>query len=92
MRPLLVAVVSAMLLATTPSPRAQSESLKPELPWVQFHGSDFTRPADSGVDPQIDLDTGQTIQGYSRLWRGIVELPDFRLTDVHREVARDIIA
>ena len=54
---------------------AEEPSLKPGLPWVQFHSPDFTRPAESGVDRQINLDTGRTIDGYSRIWMGLFKPP-----------------
>jgi len=54
---------------------AEEPSLKPGLPWVQFHSPDFTRPAESGVDRQINLDTGRTIDGYSRVWMGLLKPP-----------------
>jgi len=54
---------------------APSDELKPGLPWVQFHSSDFARPAESGVDRKIDLDTGTQIQDYSRVWKGVLKWP-----------------
>lgn len=52
-----------------------STALKSGLVWVWFHDIDFTRPAEMGVDPAVRHDTGQTIQGYSRWWRGFLKAP-----------------
>jgi hypothetical protein len=54
---------------------AEPGALRPGLPWVQFHSPDFTRPAETGVDRKIDLDTGSQIQGYSRIWKGLIRFP-----------------
>ncbi len=66
-------LVLAACWAQVHSARAEAPPLKPGLPWVQFHSPDFTRPAESGLDPRIDLDTGKTIDGYSRLWCGWIK-------------------
>jgi len=43
---------------------------QPGLAWVMFHSSDFTRPGGVGVDSQIDIDTGTSINDYSNIWVG----------------------
>jgi hypothetical protein len=45
------------------------------IPWVQFHAIDFTRPDYTGIDRQIDLDTGTAYRDFSRLWVGRIKFP-----------------
>ncbi|MBN1344567.1 MAG: hypothetical protein JXQ73_17890 [Phycisphaerae bacterium] len=72
-------LLAALVLSATAIPPAwaaeEAPSLQPGLPWVQFHSPDFTRPAETGVDPQINLDTGKTIDGYARYWTGLLVAP-----------------
>jgi len=70
------AVVALVASASSPvRGESQAEPYRSGLPWVQFHGSDFTRPAESGIDRQLNLDTGATIQDYSRIWKGAIKWP-----------------
>ncbi|HUT31411.1 MAG TPA: LamG-like jellyroll fold domain-containing protein [Sedimentisphaerales bacterium] len=48
---------------------------EPGLAWVQFHSADFQRPADVGVDSQVNVDTGTSINDYSRIWLGLLKVP-----------------
>jgi hypothetical protein len=45
------------------------------LVWVQFHSADFMRPAGVGVDSQVNIDSGTSINDYSRIWRGWLKVP-----------------
>jgi hypothetical protein len=45
------------------------------LVWVQFHSPTFERPAGVGVDSQINIDTGTSINDYSRIWLGFLKVP-----------------
>ncbi len=46
------------------------------IPWIQYFSPDFTRVSDIGIDPQIDLNTGQQLNDYSRIWIGLIKWPD----------------
>jgi hypothetical protein len=48
---------------------------RPGLVWVFFNDAAARRPAGSGVDGQINLDTGSEIQDYARVWLGQIEAP-----------------
>jgi len=48
---------------------------KAGLVWVQFHSANFTRPAGTGVDSQVNVDTGTSINDYSRIWLGWLKVP-----------------
>jgi len=61
--------------AAPPGPTPADAPLKPGLVYVQFHSSALTRPDKSGVDPQVNLDTGASIRDYSRLWLGALKAP-----------------
>ncbi len=65
----------AVLGALQSAARADEPALKPGLPWVQFHSADFTRPAEAGVDRQVNLDTGGQINDFSRFWQGRIKAP-----------------
>lgn len=71
----------AVVLMTLSAAGAPGGDAQPGLAWVFFNGSNFTRPGDSGVDPEINLDTGTAINDFSRVWLGRIAAP------VHGEVA-----
>lgn len=80
-RALLAAAIIAItcgaleLQAAETTAETKDSSLKPGLTWVHFHTFTFGRPRDMGVDPQINLGTGKTIQGFSRVWMGVIRCP-----------------
>ena len=45
------------------------------IPWVQFHAIDFTRPDYTGIDRQVNLDTGTAYRDYARIWIGRLKIP-----------------
>jgi hypothetical protein len=50
--------------------------LTPGLPWALFNATDFARPdRDTGIAPQINLDTGTRINDYSQFWSGYLKAP-----------------
>lgn len=65
----------AMLVCSPAALCAAGDAYEPGLAWVRFNGADFTRPWDVGVDRQIAMDTGRTIDGYSELWLGRIRTP-----------------
>ncbi|MBI5685886.1 MAG: hypothetical protein HZC54_12505 [Verrucomicrobia bacterium] len=73
MRPCLLLIASALCPLLTIA--GNSDDPWPGLVYVQFHSAALSRPASSGVDAQVNLDTGSTINGYSRLWLGAVQVP-----------------
>ena len=54
---------------------AGAEELKPGLVYVFFNESTFQRPAASGVDAQIDMETHEH-KNYARMWIGQVQFPN----------------
>lgn len=54
---------------------ASGEGQLPGLVSVQFHSAALTRPAEQSVDAQINLDTGNRINDFSRLWLGSILAP-----------------
>lgn len=71
-----LASVSAIIVtALAAASSGAGEDAEPGLVYVFFNGADFTRPAETGLDAQIDLDTGTTINDYSRLWLGSIVAP-----------------
>lgn len=71
LRLLLITLVLCPLLTTAGS----SDDLRPGLLYVQFHSTTLSRPASSGVDAQVNHDTGSAINDCSRLWLGAVRAP-----------------
>lgn len=61
--------------AAQSAPTAGAGDAKPGLAYVQFHSATLTRPAAHGVDLQVNLDTGDRIRDYSRLWLGEIRAP-----------------
>jgi len=72
-------VIGAGQLAIRPASEnaawADEAALKPGVPWVQFHSANFTRPAETGVDRQVNLDTGTQINDYAQFWQGRIKAP-----------------
>ena len=54
---------------------AEETTAKPGLAWIEFFSSNFTRPAMTGVDRQLNHDNGTLHSDYSRMWIGWVEFP-----------------
>ncbi|MHC4501191.1 MAG: PA14 domain-containing protein, partial [Planctomycetota bacterium] len=48
---------------------------EPGLAWVSFHSAAFSRPSGVGVDSQVNIDTGTSINDYSQIWLGAVKVP-----------------
>ncbi|MBC7819988.1 MAG: hypothetical protein IAG10_24155, partial [Planctomycetaceae bacterium] len=70
------ALILVILAGTDGRVRGADEAAaKPGLGWIEFHSSNFTRPAMSGVDRQIHHDSGTLHGDYSRLWIGWLEFP-----------------
>src|SRR5258707_790590 len=62
--------------AILPLQAQDKDSLGHGLPWVFFNATDFTRPDnDVGVDAQINLDTGNNFNDYSKFWSGYLKAP-----------------
>lgn len=47
----------------------------PGLPWVRFNSASFTRPLDTGVADNVDVDTGTSFNDYSQIWLGLIDIP-----------------
>ncbi len=45
------------------------------LAWVTFNEQDFSRPDATGVDPQLNHDTGKQFQDYAKFWSGYLKVP-----------------
>ncbi len=45
------------------------------LVWVFFNGTDFTRPEGTGVEAQVNHDTGASYTDYARFWCGALKMP-----------------
>lgn len=73
MRPCLLFI--ALTLSPLITIAGSSDDLRPGLVYVQFHSAALSRPASSGIDAQVNHDTGSTINDYSRLWLGTVRVP-----------------
>ena len=54
---------------------AVSGKLEPGIPWAFFHDVHFTRSGGWGTDTRIDLDTGSSINDYSKRWIGFIQAP-----------------
>lgn len=63
------------LVAAAVVGRAADHDLRPGLAFVQFHSAALSRPAMNGIDAQINLDTGTSINDFSRLWLGTLRAP-----------------
>lgn len=64
-----------MLAGAPAAAFAAGEGPIPGLVSVQYHSASLTRPAEQSVDAQIDLDTGNRINDFSRLWLGSIAAP-----------------
>jgi len=64
-----------LLVSVSANALAEQQPSKKGLAWVRFNSPDFTRPWDVGVDAQVNMDTANTIEAYSKLWRGCIKLP-----------------
>ena len=53
----------------------QAEVAARGVAWVRFNSCQFTRPLDTGVAEQINVDTGTTFNDYSQIWLGLIEIP-----------------
>jgi hypothetical protein len=73
-RPARALVLGALAMMTVPAP-GQDAGAAPGLAWVRFDSSDFSRPRDTGMAEQINVDTGTSFNDYSQLWVGLIELP-----------------
>jgi hypothetical protein len=69
---LLAAVIIASCAAAT---AAVPDRLEPGLAWVFFDDSNFRRPRNVGTDSEVNFDTGNRINDYSKLWLGFVKAP-----------------
>ena len=50
--------------------------LRPGLAWMMFNRPWMGRvPAQTGVDQQIDTDTGTSIKDYGKAWYGLIRAP-----------------
>lgn len=64
------------IAAILPVQAQDKDSSAHGLPWVFFNATDFSRPDnDVGVDAQVNLDTGNTFNDYSRFWSGYLKAP-----------------
>ncbi|HOZ45090.1 MAG TPA: PA14 domain-containing protein [Candidatus Hydrogenedentes bacterium] len=70
-----IAVVIATWLISAAGWSAEHEAVEPGIPWVFFHSSNLSRPDGCDIDTQINLDTGTTVQDFSRVWLGRVRAP-----------------
>ena len=64
-----------LLALCAPALAAQAQSPRPGLPWVFFNDVAMRRPANVGVDTQVNLDTGKGIHDFARVWMGLVKAP-----------------
>jgi len=55
------------------------------VPWVQFHAINFTRPDYTGVDRQINLNTGTAYRDYARIWIGRIKIPNSGEVEIDAE-------
>ena len=55
------------------------------IQWIQYFSPDFKRVSDIGVDPQIDLNTGQQLNDYSRIWIGLIHWPTEQTVNLSAE-------
>ena len=62
-----------------------SPALRPGLPWVFFNDVAMRRPGGVGVDPQVNLDTGSTINDFARVWLGLIKAPRAGEVSFHAE-------
>ena len=78
------AFIIGMLFAAIPVPYAGAgaATAHEEMPfsqaglaWVFFHDAAMNRPDGTGVDGQVDLDTGSEINDYARVWLGQIKAP-----------------
>jgi hypothetical protein len=52
-----------------------TDSSMPGLVWVFFNDTGMTRPHETGVDHQINVDTADSINDFSKVWLGRVAAP-----------------
>jgi hypothetical protein len=64
-----------VLLVLPQNAPAETSALKPGLAWIFYNTSDMTRPHSTGVDAQIDQDTGTEIDGCGKTWLGRIRAP-----------------
>ncbi|MEA3365651.1 MAG: PA14 domain-containing protein [Candidatus Hydrogenedentes bacterium] len=67
---IVVAVFAALLAADE-----TGLDTEPGLVRVFFNSAGLSRPHDTGVDSTIDVDTGTTINDYSRVWQSRIAAP-----------------
>src|SRR5262245_38462366 len=73
---LLVALhISALSPASMLTALGAEAAKEPGLLRVHFDTSNFTRPKDSTVEPQINFDTGTEHSDYSRILLGGIRIP-----------------
>jgi len=63
------------LLEISSASGLSAETLKPGLVWVFFNDPGMRRPVDFGVDRKIDLDTGERIKDFAKIWLGRIVAP-----------------
>jgi hypothetical protein len=69
-------IIGLALAATILPLKAQdTATLTPGLPGIFFNGADFSRPDNTGIAAQINLDTGATISDYSHFSTGYLKAP-----------------
>ena len=71
----MLTLLSLLLACPAFSADRKSGVATPGLAWVRFDSSQFTRPRDTGVVEQINVDTGKTFSDYSQIWEGLLEIP-----------------
>ena len=72
---LAVVVVPGPFASAEEEPRASSVTPQPGLPYVFFNDAAMKRPARTGLDPQVNLDTGNTINDFAQHWTGRIAAP-----------------
>jgi hypothetical protein len=68
-------VISALAAKAMPAASEAGGALKPGLVRVHFDASDFKRPKNVVIEPQINFDTGTKHHDYSRILLGHIRIP-----------------
>jgi hypothetical protein len=69
-------IISLLLgAAILPLQAQDKETLAHGLPGIFFNSTDFSRPDNTGIAAQINLDTGATINDYSQFSSGYLRTP-----------------